>query len=213
MPVPQKIQENHLTAKERVCQTVQQWIIDGTLEPGERLNDIELAEYFSVSRTPVREALQLLSEQKLVQVVPSRGTYVTEIDMDDLRHVYQMLGGLHALAAELCIDRLDEAELEGLAALNKSFLKHASAGSAAAIEADYAFHERLCTLSANPYLIGFSEQLSLQARRNEKRFFRDYDHLLASYNGHERIISALRKRDLEAAKREIRQNWDISLEA
>ena len=57
MPIPlvQKGAIPRTTAKERIYHTLRQWIIAGTLEPGERLNDVELAHYFSVSRTPVRE--------------------------------------------------------------------------------------------------------------------------------------------------------------
>ena len=211
MPIPQKKNENYLSAKDRIFQTVQQWIIDGTMEPGERINDMELADYFSVSRTPVREALQLLGEQKLVQVFPSRGTYVTEIDLEDLRYVYEILGGLHALALDFCIDRLTETDLSELESLNQSFLRCAGIGLSAAIEADHAFHRHICELSGNPYLCTYSEQLSAQARRNENRYFKAYNHLVDSYDAHQRIIEALRKKDLPTAQAEIRRNWAASL--
>ena len=213
MPVPQKKSDNHLSAKDRIFQTVQQWIIEGTLEPGERINDMELADYFSVSRTPVREALQLLGEQKLVQVLPSRGTYVTEIDLEDLRYVYEILGGLHALALEFCMDRLTETDLADLEALNQGFLRCAGVGLSSAIEADHAFHRHICELSGNPYLCAYSEQLSAQAQRNENRYFRDYNHLVGSFEAHQRIIDALRRKDLPTAQAEIRQNWASSLES
>ena len=212
MPVPQKKAETTLSAKDRVYRTVQQWIIDGTLEPGERLNDMELAEYFSVSRTPVREALQLLGEQRLVQVLPSRGTYVTDIGKEDLFYVYEMLSGLHALALELCIGKLSESALHELEELNMEFLRCAGHGIVASVEADYAFHNKICELSGNPYLRSYSDQLSLQARRNENRFFQNYQHLEESFECHRRIIEALRAGDLDTAKKEMRINWQGSLE-
>ncbi len=64
MPVPsQKKSIERLSAKERIYQTIRDWIIEGVLEPNEKLSDIELSEYFAVSRTPVREAFQLLEAQ------------------------------------------------------------------------------------------------------------------------------------------------------
>ena len=64
MPIPQTaIPLPRVSAKENVFSTVQDWIISGTLRPGEKIVDTELAKIFSVSRTPVREALQMLSEQ------------------------------------------------------------------------------------------------------------------------------------------------------
>ena len=82
MPVPQDTQPlQPTTAKERVLQTLAQWLVDGTLEPGERLYDEQLSRYFQVSRTPVREALQVLAEKGLVEILPGRGTRVTPIDL------------------------------------------------------------------------------------------------------------------------------------
>ena len=89
MPIPAEQKPVvRTTARERVYKTLQQWIVNGTLLPEERLNDVELAQYFSVSRTPVREALQMLAEQKLVKMVPSSGTFVAPIDLKDMAYVY-----------------------------------------------------------------------------------------------------------------------------
>ena len=213
MPIPlQKESVSRTTAKERVYHTIRQWIIDGTLEPGERLNDVELAKYFSVSRTPVREALQLLGEQKLVQVVPSSGTYVSPIDEEDMRHVYQLLVSLQLLALELALPRLTPENLARLAALNETFLACVKAGTPEdASGADYDFHHALCGLAGNPYLVEFSDQLELQARRNENRFFRESGVLYDSYEGHKRILAALSSGDLAATGVELRKNWDVSL--
>ena len=77
MPVPQGSGVIHRkSARQAVYETVCDWIITGVLEPGEKILDSELGEYFSVSRTPVREALQLLQSQKLVLVMPGRATVV-----------------------------------------------------------------------------------------------------------------------------------------
>ena len=149
MPIPPQTQIlPRTTAKERVYQTLRQWIINGTLQPRERLNDVELARYFSVSRTPVREALQLLSEKKLVQIVPSSGTYVAPIDDQDMAHVYQLLVALQSLALELCIRTITPEQLERLEELNEHFSRCCAAGTPEqASEADYQFHQYLCGLS------------------------------------------------------------------
>ena len=129
MPIPPQTQIlPRTTAKERVYQTLRQWIINGTLQPRERLNDVELARYFSVSRTPVREALQLLSEKKLVQIVPSSGTYVAPIDDQDMAHVYQLLVALQSLALELCIRTITPEQLERLEELNEHFSRCCAPG-------------------------------------------------------------------------------------
>ena len=73
MPIPERPQAlQRQSAKSVVYQTVCDWIITGVMKPGEKILDSELASYFNVSRTPVREALQLLQNQKLVCVIPGR---------------------------------------------------------------------------------------------------------------------------------------------
>ena len=67
MPIPERPQAlQRQSAKSVVYQTVCDWIITGVMKPGEKILDSELASYFNVSRTPVREALQLLQNQKLL---------------------------------------------------------------------------------------------------------------------------------------------------
>ena len=76
MPVPQGSGViNRKSARQAVYEEVCDWIITGVLEPGEKILDSELGEYFHVSRTPVREALQQLQSQKLVLVVMKRGIW------------------------------------------------------------------------------------------------------------------------------------------
>lgn len=213
MPIPQdKEIISRTSAKERIYHTLRKWIIDGTLEPGERLNDVELAGYFAVSRTPVREALQLLGEQRLIRFIPSRGTYVAPIDDEDMQYVYELLIGLQILALELAFPHIGSAELEQLTALNNVFLSCVKAGVAEdASTADFEFHRALCNLAGNPYLMEFSDQLELQARRNENRFFREDSTFYDSYEGHKRILAAIRDGDLVLAKAELKKNWAISL--
>ena len=68
MPLPTgDLSFDRRSAKQKVYETVKDWIIEGQFKPGEKVSDVEIAEYFNVSRTPVREALQLLEAQKLVK--------------------------------------------------------------------------------------------------------------------------------------------------
>lgn len=214
MPVPAE-QDSFVrtTARERIYKTLQQWIITGTLLPEERLNDMELARHFSVSRTPVREALQMLAEQKLVVTVPSSGTFVASIDQNDMAYVYELLGGLQGYAIELGLDRITAEKLEQMRHVNQIFYHHAAnAETENAINADWEFHHRIAELSENPYLITYTEQLMMQAHRNEILFFKTYDYTQQSYDTHEQIVRALQNHDLERAKMLVCQNWQISLQ-
>lgn len=214
MPIPtEQSPMVRTTARERVYKTLQQWIINGTLLPEERLNDVELAKHFSVSRTPVREALQMLAEQKLVTMVPSSGTFVAPIDLKDMAYVYELLGGLQAYAIELGIDRVTPEQLDTMHHINETFYKYNQQGDVQkTMDADWAFHHCIAELSENHYLITYTEQLLMQANRNERHFFKTYVHPQQSYEAHERIIAALREHNLESAKIQAQENWQISLQ-
>ena len=76
MPIPENVENlRRVSAKSSIYQVVCSWIITGVLKPGEKIVDSELAKRFNVSRTPVREAIQILEGQKLVYVVPGLMPY------------------------------------------------------------------------------------------------------------------------------------------
>src|SRR5690554_3323906 len=124
MPIPSN---NHtpmrLTAKETAYNQILQWIIDGTLLPGEKINDTELAEALGVSRTPVRESLQLLESQGFVKMYPGKATQVTEVDRNSINELLPPLAAMQALAAELAIPNLTASDLELLNEKNKKLEK------------------------------------------------------------------------------------------
>lgn len=73
MPIPQNYKkQGRVSAKSLVLNQLQDWIIEGVLKPDEKINDGELAEALGVSRTPVREALQILELSGLVEMVPGQ---------------------------------------------------------------------------------------------------------------------------------------------
>ena len=109
MPIPSNYTKpKRKTAKENAFNQIQQWIIDGTLHPGEKLNDTELAGALGVSRTPIRESLQLLEVQGFVEMFPGKATQVTEVDKESITDLLPPLAALQALSAELAIPHLTE---------------------------------------------------------------------------------------------------------
>lgn len=86
MPIPiNHSRPKRKSAKENAFNQIQQWIIEGTLKPGEKLNDSELAEALGVSRTPIRESLQLLEVQGFVKMYPGKATQVTEVKKESIK--------------------------------------------------------------------------------------------------------------------------------
>lgn len=207
MPIPKKPKnEKPKTAKERVYDTVREWIIDGTLQPGEQILDQELAEYFSVSRTPVREAIQLLADQKLVDIQPGKSTRVTLIDLEEAVSNYQVAAALNVLALEMAYPHLTEDVLKELQHIDKNFTLASRARNVKeAIAQDEKFHHRIIELAGNYFLEEFTRILESHSQRIENLYFSQNDEL--DFQSHQELLTALEQKDLPAAKAAMQRNW------
>jgi len=137
----------------------------GKFAPGSRLRQEALAEQFSVSRTPIREALRILETQGFVRHVPNQGAIVRVPEPREIRDAYQVRAELEGLAAELATEWITDADVERLRAANDAFVgvveasssdKPASdrmaGGPATWVEANDAFHDIILAASGNDCL-------------------------------------------------------------
>lgn len=208
MPVPADYQaEERLSAKERAFRQIQEWIIDGTMQPGEKLNDADIAKAINVSRTPVREALQILSQQGFVTMKPGSCTYVNESNPDDLANLLPPLAALQALACQTAAGKcLPQAFYQKLEELNREFEEALKTGDFyAALKKDEQFHKRIVDSCENPYISNITQMLQAHVR---KLFFQKAIVLkMESVREHDQIIQALQNRDAQQAERIARENW------
>ncbi|WP_077735559.1 GntR family transcriptional regulator [Bacillus sonorensis] len=210
MPIPKNFTPQiRLSAKEKAFNQLQRWIVDGTLEPGEKVTDIDLAEALGVSRTPVREALQLLESQGFVEMRPGKETKITSIHPDDVLTVYPPLAQLQALAAEMAAPLLTSEEIAELKALTADYelaVKHENIHEAA--ELDEHFHNLITDVANNPYVRQFSDVLQLHIRRMKYVFLnQSASPKLQSAREHWQMIDALEKNNPEKAAEMMKQNW------
>ncbi|RAP29370.1 hypothetical protein C2W64_03719 [Brevibacillus laterosporus] len=209
MPIPRNyVAPIRVSAKDRAFSHIQRWIIDGTLKPGEKLVDVQLAEALSVSRTPVREALQLLEVQGLVQMQPGKDTRVTHIEKEDILKVYPTLATLHALAAGFASVHFVPQHIEQLQEWNAKFAEAIRRGEPyQAMEYDEQFHNLITDVADNPYLTSFHISLQNHIRRFKYVFLKQtYAMNVASVDEHEHIIQALRTGNQEKLETSIKQN-------
>ncbi|MBB6695582.1 GntR family transcriptional regulator [Cohnella xylanilytica] len=209
MPIPPRYSTPaRMSAKERSLSQIQRWIIDGTLLPGEKLVDAELAEALGVSRTPIREALQLLEVQGLVEMHPGRDTRVRTIEKEDVLKLYPALAAQHALAAELAASRIAPEQIEQLKELNSRFAKAIENGQPyQAMELDEQFHNLIVETCDNPYVASFSASLQIHIRRFKYVFLaQPMAATAASVREHAAIVDALSIHDGEAASAMMKQN-------
>jgi DNA-binding GntR family transcriptional regulator len=109
MPVPRSEPTEHQLLRDSVREKIHDAIMDGTLEPGERLNDDELIAWLGVSRTPIREALSQLARAGLIEMAPNRYTRVTTPHENEVIEALQTLGVLFGGVVRLAVPRLSAA--------------------------------------------------------------------------------------------------------
>jgi Transcriptional regulators len=207
MPIPSDfLTPNRLSAKERAFNQIQEWIIDGTLQPNEKLNDAELAQALGVSRTPVREALQLLNMQGFVEMQPGVATQVTTVNKDDISKILPPLAVLQALASELATPVIDNESIDSLHDINTQFAKAIKEGDYySALKLDEQFHKSIVDITQNPYINNTISMLQAHVRR---LFFHKSIILTTdSVEEHNEILKAFEYRDKEAASNIARKNW------
>ncbi|MFR6257918.1 MAG: GntR family transcriptional regulator [Anaerovoracaceae bacterium] len=214
MPIPKKNTSQHpQTARQRIYTTLKEWIIDGTLKPEEKISDMEIAEYFSVSRTPVREAMQLLADQKLIEIFPGKESRVSAIDWENAGQVYIMLSELQAVAMQFAFPKLSNDIIERLEKINNEMEKALQNDYVEVIRnCDNSFHDVILELSGNNFLINFNDILRNHVMRIENLYYSSQKKHISSVKEHEQIIEALKCGDLESAKEAMRKNWLHAME-
>jgi DNA-binding GntR family transcriptional regulator len=183
---------------DEVYKTLLDAISAGTLAPGERITQEDLAEQMNVSRSPVLQALRLLKKDGLLQEAPGRGLVVARLEPERIGHLYRVRGALDGLAARLAAERgerIDPALLTaGRAAAAGQDVK-------AMIDADTAFHSAIYQASGNPLLIENSSLQWVHLRRVMGAVLQHSSGRSTIWDEHEAIVQAIHDRDPDLAAR------------
>lgn len=208
MPLPEEAPPvRRPSASALALQQLQQWIEDGTLQPGEVLKDTEIAKKLGVSRTPIREAFQRLEQLGLVVTTRNTRTEVAPARPQDAGLLYVPLSVLNELAVQLAMPNLTDADLDLMTEINDRLLAAARRGDAvAARQADEDFHSVLFERANNPFLQQVTDWLGVHSRRLNTLYFKQDVPTTASYNEHLDLISALRSGNEQQASMLAKQN-------
>lgn len=199
------------TAHELVRDTLRQAILRGALPGGSRLVQAEIASRLDVSTTPVREALRDLASEGLIQLDAHRGAIVRELDLDDVREIYDLRMLLEPEALRRAAATISEEELEHAAALQQQMDTETDPGVWADLNRE--FHAMLVRASRSPRLIAILQNLrdsaapyvglSLQTHARQRKVANEH---------HRGLLEALRARDPEPAARIAREHLESTLQ-
>ncbi|PEV87118.1 GntR family transcriptional regulator [Bacillus thuringiensis] len=209
MPIPKNLnKQTRFSAKTIVLNQLQDWIIEGVLRPNEKINDTELAQALGVSRTPVREALQILELSGLVEMVPGQKTKISPINVADVPLIYETIASIHTLAGKQAINNIKTSDIKALTLINKEFKQAIEKmDTRNALTLDLKFHNLIVEISKNTYIEPFLENLHLHALRLEYIFFQNVIHDSRSIDEHTNIIKALEIGDSSLLENTMSNNW------
>ena len=180
------------TLSDMVADQLETLILEGALEQGARLDEVQLADRFSVSRTPIREALQRLTNSGLVEHRPRRGVFVSQPGPAELLQMFEMMSELEAVAGRLAALRISDAAIADLREINARCTAAVSAQDADGYYAqNERFHATIYREAGNPYLERECLRLQRRLQPFRRMQLRLRGRLRQSMAEHEEIVTAL----------------------
>lgn len=192
-----------------VYKTLLDAISAGTLAPGERITQEDLAEKLNVSRSPVLQALRLLKKDGLLEEAPGRGLVVTKLDPVRIGQLYQVRGALDALAARLAAQRRANIPMVLIERGRK-----AAAGTDvnALIDADMAFHKAIYEASGNPLIVENAMLHWIHVRRVMGAVLQRKMGRVGIWDEHAAIVKAIQDGDADLAAALSEQHAELARE-
>jgi DNA-binding GntR family transcriptional regulator len=187
-----------------VYETLRNEIVELTLAPGSPIDEVQLAERFSLSRTPVREALVRLAAEGLITTLPNRATIVASIDFLNLPHFFDALTLMYRVTTRLAAANRGEDGLARIRAAQETFADAVAARDALAmIAANRDFHLEIARAGGNRYYGDLFRQLLDEGRRILRLYYSSFgDALPPRYAAeHDEMIAAIAAGDVAAADR------------
>jgi DNA-binding GntR family transcriptional regulator len=188
---------------------VREAVLSGVLRPMERITEGQVAARLGLSRTPVREAFGLLAAEGLIVVVPQRGSFVSQLSVDDILEIYQIRTPLECMAARIAAETIDEVGLRELARLVEAEAARQGARTAReSLTASHQFHQVVIGCVRNKRLAALLKQLQSQVHRARMLWPSTLSRLDETWKEHADLLAALRDRDGDAAERHMRHHLE-----
>ena len=161
MPVPKTVETSpRKLLRDIVFEQLLTAIEDGTLEPGERLNDEELEKWLGVSRTPIREAISKLADIGLVETAPQRYTRVAKPTAEQYAEALRLLNGFHELSARWSIPQFTDEDVAAFRELGDAVLADIEARDKHVLRSSSAFADFMVERSGNSLLQQVARQMN-----------------------------------------------------
>ncbi len=197
---------NKTTLRQQVYEQIKQEIMNCRLAPGEVLSENRLLSRFEASKTPIREALTSLVQERLVEYFPNRGFMVTSVSVADIQEIFDARIFFETELFRLAVKNMTEREIDAMERQYRAQAGHTAPSTAEDfLRSNIDFHLALAAAAHNRRLLWYYGILMNEAQR---LFYMDLTLHRDEFkwaHGHQEILRALRKRDEPAGRKAIRE--------
>jgi len=196
MPSP-KLKDYKLL-RVQVYEYLREQMRTGKLKSGDIIRVNELIKELGVSRTPLREALLVLHAYGFVTILPQRGIIIKDLTVQEVKDIYELLGGLESRLLLSVFDKIGKSELNRLKRINEEMLEALSNNNFNYYERNLAFHEVFIKLSENQQMINIIRIAKQRLYEFPEKEFGDKWKKI-NYKEHKKIIRLLGKKQIKEA--------------
>ncbi|MGE0066016.1 MAG: GntR family transcriptional regulator [Solirubrobacterales bacterium] len=201
------------TIAQHAVEGLRRALIAGELAPGDRVRQEELAESLGISLAPVREALATLEQEGQVSYRPRRGYFVTELEIEDVREIYELRALLEDRAARRALPLLDEDALGRIELAARDCADAAGEGDVAAeLEANRRFHFAVLGAPGQLHTLRLIRLLWDSTETYRALYYNSPKAREESLRAHDRILAAIRERDADHLVAELGAHREQALE-
>ncbi len=199
---------------QEVASTLREEIFAGKIAPGSFIDEVALCERLKISRTPLREALKVLTAEGLMRHEPRRGCFVNEVTEQDLDDIFPVIALLEGRCAYEAARNASDADLQELGALHDRLQGHAKAGRITDYYAtNFTIHEAIILLANNRWLSQSIADLRKILKLSRLQSLGAPGRLAQSLSEHMTVFAALKSRDSEGAEAAMRTHLTRQREA
>lgn len=199
--------------KEAIYERLKQMIMRRDFTPNERIDAVAIAEKLGVSRTPVRDALNMLDAEGFIKTVPRQGIYVKGIYRQDLIELFQFREMVELYALESGFQTLLE-QREDLIAISHQFeaaIDSTSYDGVRAMEADIELHKRIVASTGNRIVMDSYDKVNGHVQMVRAYYLQDMQRIKQAHQEHQDFLSALEEGDQEGAKLQLKKHLEETL--
>ncbi len=188
------------TLSDELRDRLEEMIVSGALAPGARLDEVELAERFAVSRTPVREAFKALIATGLLEMRERQGVTVATITIPVILEMFEMMAALEGVCAKLAARRATGRQKLQLRAIHARLTETLEANDPPRFyDVNQEFHDLLYDAAHTQYLAGQTRLLRKRVAAYRRYVTYQPGRMAATIGEHERVLLAIERGDSEAA--------------